>query len=53
MSGNSLLVQFAEGNLDDNAWIPERYVPMSYQDSFWDDVGRGDSNHVSPDSKTS
>ena len=42
-SRNSLLVQFTEGNLDDNAWIPERYVPTSHQDSFWDDVGRSDS----------
>jgi len=47
--GNDLLVQFAKGNLDDSAWIHERYVPISYQDRFWDGVERDEP----PDSKTS
>ena len=46
--GNDLLVQFAKGNLDDSAWIHDQYVPMSYQDRFWDGVERDDP----PDSKT-
>ena len=44
-----LLVQFARSNPDDTAWIHEKYVPVGYQDRFWDDVEKD----VPPDSKTS
>ena len=43
--GNDLLIQFAEGDLDGvggRAWIHDRFVPMRYQDEFWEDVERDD-----------
>jgi len=40
--GNDLLVQSAKGNFAGRAWIHERYVPMRYQDKFWEDVEQDD-----------
>ena len=40
--GNGLLVQFAEGDLNGRAWIHDRFVPMRYQDEFWENVERND-----------